>query len=133
MVCTFPTVLSPILDSSLRSPEHPRLCTLPCWAEELRTKLKLTPHRLSLASLFLAYVRSLVNKMDEIRLRITHSKRLLDCNVMVLMETWLHSGIPNNATELAGRYTLQADRMADDSSKTRGGGLCIYVKKKLGE
>ncbi len=34
----------------------------------LRAKLKLTPHRLSLPSIFLANVRSLVNKMDEIRL-----------------------------------------------------------------
>ncbi len=95
----------------------------------LRAKLMLTPHRLSLPSIFLANVRSLVNKMDEIRLRITHSKRLLDCNVMVFTETWLHSDIPNNVIDLTGRYTLQADRTADDSGKTRGGGLCIYVNK----
>ncbi len=36
---------------------------------------------------------------------------------------------PNNVIDLTGRYTLQADRTADDSSKTRGGGLCIYVNK----
>lgn len=34
----------------------------------LRAKLKLTPLRLSLPSIFLANVRSLVNKMDELRL-----------------------------------------------------------------
>ena len=34
----------------------------------LRAKLKLTPHRLSLPSIFLANVRSLANKMDELRL-----------------------------------------------------------------
>ena len=95
----------------------------------LRAKLKLTPLRLSLPSIFLANVRSLVNKMDELRLRITHSKRLLDCNVMVFTETWLHNDVPDNAIELTGRYTLRADRTADDSGKTRGGGLCIYVNK----
>ncbi len=45
------------------------------------------------------------------------------------METWLHSNIPNNVIDLTGRYTLRADRTADDSGKTRGGGLCIYVNK----
>ncbi len=34
----------------------------------LRAKLKLTPHRLSLPSIFLTHVRSLANKMDELRL-----------------------------------------------------------------
>ncbi|KAL0149261.1 hypothetical protein M9458_055495, partial [Cirrhinus mrigala] len=46
----------------------------------LRAKLKLTPHQLSLPSIFLASVRSLVNKKDEIRLHINHSKRLWNCN-----------------------------------------------------
>ncbi|KAI3372196.1 hypothetical protein L3Q82_007057 [Scortum barcoo] len=41
-----------------------------------------------------------------------------------------HSGIPDNAIELAGRHTLRADRAAADSGKTRGGGLCIYVNNK---
>uniref|UniRef100_A0A9J8B5F0 Reverse transcriptase domain-containing protein n=1 Tax=Cyprinus carpio carpio TaxID=630221 RepID=A0A9J8B5F0_CYPCA len=67
--------------------------------------------------------------MDVLRLRITHSKRLLDCNLMVFTETWLHSDVPNNAIELAGRYMFRADRTADDSGKTRGDGLCIYVNK----
>ncbi|KAA0724168.1 putative RNA-directed DNA polymerase from transposon BS [Triplophysa tibetana] len=95
----------------------------------LRAKLKLTPHRLSLPSIFLANVRSLVNKMDEIRLRIINNKRLLNCNVIIFTETWLHSGIPDNAIELAGYNTHRADRTAEESGKTRGGGLCIYVNK----
>ena len=95
----------------------------------LRAKLKLTPHRLSLPSIFLANVRSLLNKMEEIRLNITYSKRLLNCNVLIFTETWLNSGIPDNAIELAGRHTFRADRTLDGSGKTRGGGLCIYINK----
>src|SRR4029434_7325045 len=87
----------------------------------------LTPHRLSLPSIFLANVRSLPNKMDELRLRITTHKRIMDCNVMIFTETWLNSGVPDSAIELTGRYILRADRTAEDSAKTRGGGLCIYV------
>ncbi|KAL0149225.1 hypothetical protein M9458_055459, partial [Cirrhinus mrigala] len=81
----------------------------------LRAKLKLTPHRLSLPSIFLASVRSLVNKMDEIRLRINHSKRLWNCNVMIFTETWLISDTLDNAIALAGHHTFRADRTADDS------------------
>lgn len=58
----------------------------------LRTKLKLTPHRLSLPSIFLANVRSLVNKMDELCRCITCNKRIMDSNVMVFTETWLNNG-----------------------------------------
>ncbi|KAI5617022.1 gastrula zinc finger protein XlCGF28.1-like [Silurus asotus] len=95
----------------------------------VKAKLKLTPHRLSLPSIFLANVRSLMNKMEEIQLSITHSMKLQNCNVMIFTETWLHSGIPDNAIELAGRHTLRADRTLDGSGKTGGGGLCIYVNK----
>lgn len=48
---------------------------------------------------------------------------------MIFTETWLNSGVPDSAIELPGRYILRADRTADDSGKTRGGGLCIYVNK----
>lgn len=72
------TVLLLIFDSSWRSPEHQRLCTLASQLEVLassaemvnirrsgglRAKLKVTP--LPLPSIFLGNVRSLVNKMDE--------------------------------------------------------------------
>ena len=48
---------------------------------------------------------------------------------MIFTETWLNSSVPDSAVELTGRYLLRADRTADDSGKTRGGGLCIYVNK----
>ncbi|XP_047190020.1 uncharacterized protein LOC118312363 isoform X2 [Scophthalmus maximus] len=67
--------------------------------------------------------------MDELRLRIIHSKILMDCNVMIFTETWLNNRVPDDAIKLAGRHTLRADRTAADSGKTRGGGLCIYINK----
>ena len=65
--------------------------------------------------------------MDEIRLSITNNRRIMDSNVMFFTETWLNNSCPDNAIELAGRHTHRADRLADDSGKTRGGGLCIYI------
>ncbi|KAL7868514.1 hypothetical protein SRHO_G00098980 [Serrasalmus rhombeus] len=70
----------------------------------LRAKLKLIPHWLPLPSIFLTNVRSLANKMDEIRLCITNDRRIMDSNVMIFTETWLNNGCPDNAIELAGRH-----------------------------
>ena len=94
----------------------------------LNARLKLAPHRPSLPSIFLADVRSLANKMDELRLRITTNKWIMDSNIMIFTETWLNSNVPDSAIDLAERYTLRADR-TKESGKTRGGGLCIYVNK----
>ena len=94
----------------------------------LNARLKLAPHRPSLPSIFLANVRSLANKMDELRLRITTNKWIMDTNIMIFTETWLNSNVPDSAIDLAERYTLRADR-TKESGKTRGGGLCIYVNK----
>lgn len=48
-------------------------------------------------------------------------------NVMILTKTYLNSSSPDSAIGLAGHYTHRADRTADGSSKTRGGGLCIHI------
>ncbi|XP_055495637.1 uncharacterized protein LOC129699672 [Leucoraja erinacea] len=67
------------------------------------------------------------SKIDELRLRITTHRRIADCNAMVFTEPWLNDNIPDNAIELEGRTVFRADRTAEDSSKTKGSGLCIYV------
>jgi len=95
----------------------------------LRAKLKLIPHRLPLPTIFFANVHSLANNMDEIRLSITNNRRIMDSNVMIFTVTWLNNNCPDNAIELAGRHTHRADRIAEDSGKTRGGGLCISINK----
>lgn len=94
----------------------------------LRAKLKLNPHHPALPSIFLANVRSLANKIDELRLRITQ-RMFIDCNIIVFTETWLNSTIPNSAIELEGRNIYRADRMAVDSGKSKGGGVCLYVNR----
>ncbi len=80
----------------------------------LRAKLKLTPHRLSLPSIFLANVQSWWTKWMRYDLQ---SKSLLLWDVMVFMEHGYNSNIPNNVIDLTGRYTLRADRTADDSGR----------------
>lgn len=90
----------------------------------IRARLQANPHRPTLPSLFLTNSRSLVNKMDEIRLRIT--SHCMDSCVMVITETWLDSAIPDAVIDLQGRTVYRADRTAD-SGKSKCGGVCIYV------
>ncbi len=52
---------------------------------------------------------------------ITVQKSVWDCSVMIISETWLHLGIPDKATVLAGRTAHHANRNSN-SSKSRGGG-----------
>ncbi|KAI3354805.1 hypothetical protein L3Q82_004541 [Scortum barcoo] len=90
----------------------------------LRARLQANPYRPALPSLFLTNARSLVNKMDEMKLRIVSAK--IDSCVAIVTETWLDNNIPDAAVELAGRSLLRAVRTAA-SEKHRGGGLALYI------
>ncbi len=45
---------------------------------------------------------------------------------MIISETWLHENIRDAAVELAGHSVYRAD-CALESSKTRGGGVCVFI------
>lgn len=46
---------------------------------------------------------------------------------MVFTETWLHPDVPNSFVELEGFSLVWADR-DETSGKTRGGGVCVYIR-----
>ncbi|KAK0148827.1 hypothetical protein N1851_010774 [Merluccius polli] len=48
--------------------------------------------------------------MDELRLRITTNKQIMDCNLLIFTETWLNPPVPDNAINLAERNVFRADR-----------------------
>ncbi|KAI4877716.1 hypothetical protein NFI96_022799 [Prochilodus magdalenae] len=75
-----------------------------------RAKLRQNPFRLALPSIFLANVRSLVNKLDELKIWILTQRRLMDCSLMIFSETWLSSDVANSVVELKGRTVFRADR-----------------------
>ena len=91
-------------------------------------RLKRAPNRPPLPSLYVANVRSLGNKMDELHLDISTRSTIRDSSIIVITESWLHSGISDAAVELAGRSLHRSDR-TEASGKSRGGGLCTYVNK----
>ena len=90
------------------------------------TRLRKRPFKPPLPSLFLTNARSLANKMDELRLQTSANRTVKDCCMLLITETWLHPLIPDSAIELAG-YTAQRHDRTENSGKSKGGGLCMYV------
>lgn len=60
-----------------------------------------------------------------IALAIDARRTTKDCSLVVITETWIQAGIPDEAIMLAGRTVHWADRN-NNSGKSRGGGVCIY-------
>ena len=64
--------------------------------------------------------------MDELELLADDNRYVRDSCVSVISETWLHPSIPDTAVQLVDRTIHSWDRN-QDSGKSRGGGLCIFV------
>ena len=95
----------------------------------VKARLRRDPNRPALPSIFLTNARSLNNKFDELSATIEAQKTLRDSSIVVVTETWLHSGIADEAITLTGRTAHRADRTSD-SGKSRGGGLVIYSNNR---
>ena len=73
-------------------------------------------------------IRSLVKKMDQIRLMLANSH----IDVLTFSETWLKPYLNTKLVELAGYKIIRLDRGTDSGKrvKKRGGGLITYIKQK---
>ena len=76
-------------------------------------------------------VRSLVKKMDQIRLML-HG---IDLDVLTFSETWLKPYLGTNIVELPGYMPIRFDRNVNKGgtgkrTKKRGGGLIVYISEK---
>ncbi|KAL3981341.1 KRAB domain-containing zinc finger protein [Sarotherodon galilaeus] len=91
-------------------------------------RLKANARRPPIPSLFLANVRSLDNKLDLLRIRMSVSEEMRNCSILCLTETWLRDNMPNSAFQIYGWQLFRADRNML-SGKARRGGLCIYINK----
>ena len=72
-------------------------------------------------------IRSLVKKMDQVRLMLSNS----DIDVFSLSETWLKSHLHSGLVELEGYNMFRLDR--GTRGKKRGGGLVTYINTKYSE
>lgn len=89
-----------------------------CWAGVLA---RLRPNKLPLPSILLANVRSLANKIDELKLQIATNRPVKDCCVLCFTKTWLHSLAQDLAIELAGYTMHRRDRSRDSGKKPMWG------------
>ncbi|KAM9805801.1 uncharacterized protein ACBT44_013447 isoform 2-T5 [Syngnathus typhle] len=94
----------------------------------LAARLAASPARPAVPSILLANVRSLDNKMDDIRLLQSTNRTVRDCCVLVFTETWLTVNIPDSAVHLERLACYRADRAIVQGGKSRGGGICVYIR-----
>ncbi|KAM9793604.1 uncharacterized protein ACBT44_017988 [Syngnathus typhle] len=93
-------------------------------------RLRQRGFRSALPSIHLANVRSLANKMDELLLLTSRNTNFSRSAALCFVETWLSERTPHHAVELAGFRLTRADRSAELSGKSKGGGLCFYTNER---
>ena len=79
-----------------------------------------------LPGMILSNARSLRSKIDELRVNTKVCCEYRESSVMVFTETWLHQDIPDSLIEFEGFSLIRVDR-TDQSGKSRGGGVCLFV------
>ena len=71
-------------------------------------------------------VRSLVKKMDQIRLMLSGT----NLDVITFSETWFRPHLHNNIVELGSYKTFRLDRGSNGKWSKRGGGLITYIHEE---
>ena len=71
-------------------------------------------------------MRSLENKRDELRARITTHREVRECCALIFTETWLSDKVSDCAFQLQTHSVHRADRTAA-SGKVKGGGVCVFI------
>ena len=77
----------------------------------------------ALPTILFGNVRSLPNKMDELRSSVRYMFEYRESCIMCFSETWLHDNIPDNELGLRNFQLLRSDR-TQESGKSRG---ALYV------
>ncbi|KAL0158529.1 hypothetical protein M9458_046605, partial [Cirrhinus mrigala] len=93
-------------------------------------KLRQRGFRTALPSIHLANLRSLPNKKDELLLLSRLNKDFSHSAALCFTETWLNDAIPDGALHLPGYQLFRADRDAESTGKSRGGGTCFYINER---
>ena len=109
---------------------HNKYCVLKRKRERkggIRQRLKKRGHRVPLPSIMLGNVRSLKNKSDELAACVAYNQYYRNCCIIALTETWLDESVPDTCVNLNHFSLVRNDRSAEDSGKTKGGGVCMYI------
>ncbi|CAL9695395.1 unnamed protein product [Knipowitschia caucasica] len=83
-----------------------------------------------LPSIIMGNVRSISNKTEELTALVRHQREYRQCGLMCFSETWLCGNIPDSVVALEGFKLVRADRCAEGSGKSKGGGVAVYVNEQ---
>lgn len=67
--------------------------------------------------------------MDELRGNVRYEKEYRNSGIICITETWLNKDTPTNLIDIPGFVAVRQDRSYEDTCKTKGGGLCVYINK----
>lgn len=96
-----------------------------------RTRKLLSRNRIPLPSVILANVRSLRNKIEELRANVLHLRDYRDACLMAFTETWLTESDSDSALEISGfGAPLRLDRDSEVTHKMLDGGVCLYINRR---
>ena len=96
----------------------------------VRQRVKRRGQRPPLPILTLSNLRSVRNKIDEIRTGCKYFSEFRDSSILCFTETWLSNDIPNDIIDIDGFDILRLDRSQTATNKSKGGGICMYVNKR---
>lgn len=83
----------------------------------------------SLPSIYLTNTRSIVKNYDHLE-DISHHQLLTNCCIYAVTESWLTPNIADNQIQLTGYSVIRTDRNFYQSSKTKEGGLLLYINNR---
>ncbi len=118
--------------SSQRSATLFRHCRTRRRGKQAGALMKLRQHRFKtpLPSIHLANLRSLPNKTDKLLLLSWTNKDFSNFAALCFTEAWLNDAIPDSALHLPGFQLIRADRNAESTGKSCGGGTCFYINER---
>ncbi len=93
--------------------------------------VKLHQHgfRIPMPSIHLVNLRSLPNKTYKLLLLSRTNKDFSNSAALYFTETWLNGDIPDSVLHLANFQLIRADRDAESTWKSHGGGTCFYINE----
>ena len=93
----------------------------------LRQKIRPRRFKLALPTVMYGNIRTLKNKIDELTSCTKRISEYRNACAIVLTESWLDESIPDSCVSLDNHILVRADRSVEQTGKTRGGGICIYI------
>lgn len=95
-----------------------------------RVKFRNRRHRPYVPAVTFGNVRSLCNKIDELRTDCRYLYEYRESCIIGITESWLDCSIPNSAMDINGFNLVRNDRVPELCGKKKGGGVALYINDR---